>query len=49
MCGLSGHSKLCLLKVDKGLIIIESIELGDQLNVGMREKEKLEKTPRVLC
>lgn len=29
----------CLLKVDKGLIIIESIELGDQLKEGGHERE----------
>lgn len=47
VCGLSGHSKPCLLKVAKNLRIIESRELGDQLNVGMREKEKLEMTRSV--
>ena len=48
-CGLSRHSKPCLLEVDKNLIITESTELGDQLNVGVRGKEKWEMTLRVLC
>lgn len=46
--GVVGTPDRCLLKVAKNLIIIESIELGDQLNMGMREEEKLERTHRVL-
>lgn len=49
VCGLSRPSRPSLLKVDKNLIITESIELGSQLNVGMRDMEKLEMTLRVLC
>ena len=46
--GVVGTPDRCLLKVAKNLIIIESIELGDQLNMGMREEEKLERTHRGL-
>ena len=46
-CGPSRHSTLSS-ESGEDLIIIESIEPGDQLNVGMRQKEKLEMTPRVL-